>query len=180
LPEEGRWLVTLKYPEVTPESETPAPQAATRFRPLTVETTKTGEARRVNVRLADGSTQTYHHVSGYLLSNTGEGVQLRTLSAEPPPYPGFAEGFHFIPPLKADMYTGLERLEGRDCFHYSADGTEVWVDVETMRPLAAKTADSLAVFSFLPTPPAPVTLPPEEAKLLKKQEKALHAFRAMR
>lgn len=180
IPKEAHWRIILKYPGAESEAADQLPTEVKRTRISSIETEQSGGVRKVTAQYADGSQKVYHHLESYVFTRQGAVVRLRTLVKEPPPYPGFAEGYLYIPKLEASMFQGLEKVEGRECFRYATPEADVWVDATTMLPVAARAADALAVFTILPPPAGAVNLPPEETALLKKQQRALSAFRAMR
>jgi hypothetical protein len=65
-------------------------------------------------------------------------------------------------------------------FHYHSGETDVWIDPDTMLPLAAKKDGVEGSYQFLTPPPRPFPIPKDQEGLLQKEESAYKATSSMR
>lgn len=73
--------------------------------------------------------------------------------------------FHAVFPgfvwLDEKFFAGTEKKEGRTCHHYvdGENAREAWIDAESRLPVAFRRENTIFVYSFLPRPSQPPTLP---------------------
>ncbi|XHR27169.1 MAG: hypothetical protein ACFUZC_14580 [Chthoniobacteraceae bacterium] len=170
LPQNGHWTITLNSVAQTDKERVPA----------TIDTIKTGETKQVTLLYKDGTSQRFNHAGGYIFTQSSKGVEIFTKLPGIPAYPCYTDGFVFVENIGPAVFKDMAKISGTECFHYQTGSSDVWIAVDSMLPVAARSGNLTAYYQFQPPPTAPIALPPEEAAILRKWEKAYNAFGAMR
>ena len=181
VPDYGHWIVTFKYNDATAANDPKAPAGTNGF-PANIDTIKTADLRGVVFTAVDGSSKQFTCQGDWILASTPKGPQLGIATHSWSPYIYYTKGFILLDGAKIDpsTYKETEMRNGVLAFHYKIGDEDVWIDPETMLPLAVKKQTVEASYQFLPAPPRPFSIPADQAALLKKQEdadKALHSLR---
>jgi len=193
VPDYGHWIVTFKY---TPDASTGAAGSTTGgpgadgAKPPTapdgsltaIETIKTGDLRGVTLTFGDGTSKQFTCQGDWVLCSTPKGPQLGFATSTSRPYAYYTAGFILLDGVKIDPSTFKEASprNGVLAFHYKSGDVDVWIDPGSMLPLAAKQNGVEASYAFLTPPPKPFDIPKDQESLLKKEQSAYKATRAMR
>ena len=182
VPLKAHWTITLRHPGHTGESAKAggAEPVASSF-PVSIDVVKSAKVKQTTLSFPDGTTRRFDQVDPYLLVSSPAGVSLSILDNNTPPYPLYSDGFLFTNCVKLANYKDVATYKGIVCFHYQSNSGEAWVAVDSMLPVLAKEASGIiAEYQFKAPPESDLTLPPEEAAVLEKQQKALKIFRELR
>jgi hypothetical protein len=194
VPNYGHWKVTFKYGKIaSPESATAStstplaapsssPEASDATSPIAIETIKTGDLIGTTLTFPDGTTKEYTCRGNWVLNSSAQGAQLHIASSTSLPYPYFSSGYILLDGVKVDPSTFMDTAKhnGLLAFHYKSGDVDVWIDPTSMLPLAAKQDGVEVDYQFLPRPTTPFPIPADQAALLKKEQQADAATRAMR
>ena len=169
-PEYADSTVTVKYPtEPTPPPHAPKHHD---WRYVEVHSTKAGKLKRDLLTSRDGIKSEKWFVDSILLWTTPDGkVSVSDTSGAPPsmpedPNPSVPHGFPGVAWISLENFVGEVIYQKQVCYHYVAEGTEAWIDVESKLPVAYQSAGTLYQFKFNPPPTEPLTMPPAYQKAL--------------
>jgi hypothetical protein len=181
VPGAAHWIVTLKSKAAaSPVGPSARPEAGPQRAPSTIETIKTGDTKEVTLSYDDGTSQRFDQVGFYFMTGSGSKTELFISNTVHPPYQFYTKGFLFFDTLDPSWFRGITKVGTVDCFYYNSGAVELWVAIDSMLPVAAKSGGILASFSFLPAPTSPIALPPNEQALLDRQIKAYNTFQSVR
>lgn len=197
VPDPGHWTVSLVYPPTSPTAPgvaSPAPQLNA-DQPLAIDFVRGGGISAVTftfqgsptVRVdAKGTFSFLPGPQGPLIYNAGSQF----------PISFYTTSFLFAEWLRHQGATAsYEVVEYRNvrCFHYTNKqpaphseiydpgyGSEVWINIKTMLPVASKWNGVEADFNFLPPPGSPPQLTPEETALIQYKENLSRAIDSIR
>lgn len=173
VPENVDWIVAPKNP-LPPIPPPAVPDGIVRAdrRVLKVHTTKTGKTKRDLISTADGKTTERWYVDSYYFwTPPGEevsvsdfgGIESNPLNVDPaPPF-----GFPGVGWVKLENYDKAELFDKIPCYHYTTEGIEAWIDIQTRLPVAYKSGADFYQFKFNAPPDRPLTLPPAYEKVWK-------------
>jgi len=184
VPSYGHWTVELKSeaaapPATAPGNPTPTSQPGI---PTTIETIRTGDLKRVILSYSTGASQQFDQTGIYFLTSdaSGSGTKLFIPHPDVPPYPFYTNGFLFFETLNPSWFRDIVKMGGINCFHYQNGSTQLWVAVDSMLPVAAKSEGITAHYQFQPAPGSPIVLPPDEKAVLEKEMNAQKASQSVR
>jgi hypothetical protein len=208
VPDYGHWRVTFKYDPskpapgasgataatppaaptaaaVSPAPATPAAPAAPSTpdgSPTAIETIKTGDLRGVTLTFADGKSQQFTCQGDWVLRSTPKGPQLGIATPTAHPYIYYTTGFILLDGATINMSTFKEAAKhnGVMAFHYKSGDVDVWIDPDSMLPLAAKQNGVEGSYEFLTPPPRPFDIPKDQESLLQKEMEAYKSTKSMR
>jgi hypothetical protein len=204
VPDYGHWKVTFKYvadapaapaapatpakppvPVTTTTPSTPVAPSAPSVpdgSPTAIETIKTGDLRGITLTLADGTTKEYTCQGNWVLCSTPKGPQLGIATPTAFPYPYYTAGFILLDGATISQSTFKETKQhnGVMAFHYKSGTTDIWIDPNTLLPLAAKKDGVEVTYQFLTPPPRPFPIPKDQSDLLQKERAASQATSSMR
>ncbi len=182
VPEKARWTITLSYADssAAPSAKPGIPTD----HPAQIETIKSGSSYRFVVSYADGTTQTFDKIGGYVATTTASGVQLMRVSPEFTPFLYFDTNFLFTQWLRDNglaAYKGIVTQNGKRCFHYqNAAQGEAWIETETRLPVTTQdSAATRATFQFAELQ-EPLVFPEAEIKAIDHEEHIIKAFNSLR
>jgi hypothetical protein len=182
VPEKAHWTVTFSYG--SPGAPPLAKPAVPTGHPAQIETIKSGGSYRFVVSYADGTTQTFDKIGGYIATTTATGVQLIRISPEFTPYIYYDADFLFAQWVRAtgrSAYKGIATQNGKRCFHYldPAQG-EAWIDTQSRLPVTTQdSAATRATFQFS-EPQDQLVFPDAEIKAVDHEEHVIKAFNSLR
>lgn len=177
VPENVEWTVNVQYPEAASMSEGAPPMG--NFQVTQVRTTKTGKLKRDEVTVRNGSTteQWCSDTMFFWTSPDGEVVVSDLQSALPTelddPNPTVLAGFPGVRWLKLENYKGVALLDKRPCYHFSKEGIEAWIDVETKLPTMYRSKGITYRFQFSPNTPQPLTISSAHQTALNSAQKLI-------
>jgi hypothetical protein len=192
VPDYGHWVVAFKYESASAapaadgdgDAATPAPKppAAPDGFPVTLDTIKTGELKGIVLTFADGTSKQFTCQGDWVLTSSPKGPQLSVASSSQRPFVYYSPGFVMLDGVTINLsnFKGYLMYKGTPAFHYQVGELEVWIDINSMLPLAVKNGGVEAAFQFLAPPPKPFVIPQEQADLLKKEQDADKKARALR
>ena len=183
VPDYGHWLVTFKYsadPDKTDDKT--KPPAVPNGYPVTIDTIKSDEMKSVVLTFADGKSKQFTCRGDWIMTSTAKGPQLSIASPSSQPFMFYTAGFILLDKvsLNASNFQGAETHNGVLTFHYKSGDVEAWVDRTTMLPVGAKENSVEVSYQFMTPPPKPFPIPEDQSALLKKEQSAYQATRALR
>jgi len=170
----GHWVITLKFPEKRKL------ESVSEQNPVSIDTVKTGDLKRVTLVFKDGTSKTYDHFQKYILTASAHGYEIFSHIDDNPPYPFYTDGFLFVEGVNSTTFKETVKLGAVDCFYYQSASSEVWIAAGSMQPVAAKSNGVMAYYQIQPAPIDSLTLAPDEAAILHRKIAVDNAFRAMR
>ena len=182
VPSYGHWTVELKSeaaapPATAPGNPTPTSQPGI---PTTIETIRTGDLKRVILTYSTGASRQFDQAGPYFLTSSGSRADLFIPHRGEDPYPFYTKGFLFFETISPSWFRDVVKIGGVDCFHYENGSTQLWVSVDSMLPVAAKSEGITAHYQFQPAPGSPIVLPPDEKAVLEKEMNAQKASQSVR
>jgi hypothetical protein len=177
VPENCHWIVNLSYVSKSTPPVAPPPDS-----PVSIDTTRVGNMRRIIVKFVNGDTRQFDIVGHDCFAQDPPlGLQRRPLGTFEP-YPYFDMGFPFTECVNPASFKGRVTYENTPAFHYQNDSSEAWISIATHLPIGADLVGSVkTTYQFLPTPsPDAVVLTLEEKRSLEYQKKAEDSFNGMR
>ena len=204
VPDYGHWIVTFQHKEAAsngaatgsapspnasgaPLAPSTLPAAPTLSSsdygfPTAIETIRTGDLRGVTLTFANGKTKQYTCQGNWILCSTPNGPLLGIATPTAHPYIYYTTGFILLDGVTINMSTFKEAAKHGNvmAFHYKSGDTDVWIDPETMLPLAAKKEGVEGTYEFLTPPPRPFPIPKDQESLLHKEQEAYRATSSMR
>ena len=180
----GHWTVVLESePATSPAGHHHArPKVESQQIPTTIDTIRTGDLKRVILSYSTGASQQFDQTGIYFLTSdaSGSGTKLFIPHPDVPPYPFYTNGFLFFETLNPSWFRDIVKMGGINCFHYQNGSTQLWVAVDSMLPVAAKSEGITAHYQFQPAPGSPIVLPPDEKAVLEKEMNAQKASQSVR
>jgi len=164
VPETVEWTITPQYAEVTAAAPGATSAPVPRYRVTQVRTTKTGQLKRDQVTMGDGSVteQWYSDAMFFSTSPDGEVIideiaQILPLDVDSPS-PQVATGFPGVKWLKLENFAGVDVVDKRPSYHFAKEAIEAWIDVETRLPVMYRSGGVTYRFKFSQTSPPPLTV----------------------
>jgi len=154
-----------------------------------VEITKTGSTRKIVSTTRQGIVKVYWILDGFIFTMSPDGKQVNRDLYDVAFFPAYlrpgGRDFYGMEGVALEHYQGVSSLNGKPCYFYkrrvsatpesrskgaerantSAGGDQVWIDVNTKLPVAAVLPEGLCIYTFLPSPQAPLDPPPAFVKL---------------
>ena len=183
VPDYGHWMVTFKYlADSDKPADTTKPPAVPNGYPVTIDTIKSDELRSVVLTFADGKSKQFTCRGDWIMTSTEKGPQLSIASPSSVPFIFYTNGFILLDKVKlnASNFQGAETHNGVLTFHYKIGDVDAWVDRTTMLPVGAKENSVEVSYQFMTPPPKPFPIPEDQSALLKKEQSAYQATRALR
>ena len=182
VPSYGHWTMELiSEAAATPATVPGSPAVTSRPRiPTTIETIRTGDLKRVIITYSTGVPQQFDQAGPYFLTSSGSRADLFIPHRGEDPYPYYTKGFLFFETISPSWFKDVVKIGGVDCFHYENGSTQLWVAVDSMLPVAARSGGITARYQFQPTPTSPIVLPPDEEAVLDREIKAYKAYQSLR
>ena len=182
VPGYGHWTVELiseaaATPATVPGNPTVAPLQRT---PTTIDTIRTGDLKRVTLSYSTGASQQFDQAGIYFLTSSASRVEIFVPHPGDSPYPFYTDGFLFFEKLSPSWFRDVVKIGSVDCFHYQNGSTQLWVAVDSMLPVAARSGGITARYQFQQTPTSPIVLPPDEEAVLEREIKAYKAYQSVR
>jgi len=179
VPEKLRWIVNFTYvPKNAPGA---APAAPSPDSPLSIDTMKVGNMRRVVVKYVNGTTQQYDIFGTDCYSQyPALGLQCRKIGEGYAPYPYFDVPFPYTGCVNAAAFKERTTYQGVPVFHYQDGSTEAWISAEMRLPVSAdQTGFVKTTYQYLP-PPDVIEPTPEEQRSIQIQKRAEQTLRQLR
>jgi len=181
IPASGHWTIQLKSSESAPSVAAHTGKGnQSDNRPVLIDTLKSGLIKRTTVGFKDGTSQCFDQSGPYFFQPASAGSYPYIPPPEEAPYPFYSEGFLFFENVSPSWFKNVLKVGGIDCFHYQNGSRELWIAVDSMLPVAAKSGDIVALYQFHPAPNPPVTLTPEEQAAFDHVQKVKKAFESIR
>ena len=116
------------------------------------------------------------------MRSTPNGPQLGLATPTAHPYIYYTLGFILLDGVKIDPSTfkGAALHNKVMAFHYKSGAVDIWIDPNTMLPMAAKQEGVEVSYQFLTPPPRPFPIPKDQESLLQKEQAAYKATSSMR
>jgi len=184
VPDYAHWTVTLKYAATAFDSAAKAdkPQPPPAGYPTIIDTIKTGDLRSVVLTFPDGASKQFTCQGDWVLASTPNGPQLSIATAMERPYVYYTKGFVLLDgvTINPSTYRDAPIHNGAQTFHYKSGDEDVWIDIDSMLPLAASKGGVEVSYKYLPAPPRPFIIPKDQAALLLKEQAAFQSTRSLR
>jgi hypothetical protein len=187
VPSSGHWTITLKHSSsLSPNGAAVASTPLSSDEPLTIDTIQGGGISCVTLNFQKAPPVQIDRKGDYYIRRTSTGVQLFGTANGTLSFFALDDGFLFAEWVRQEGAAAFQKVvqyEGVTCFYYQNhkpetqkdpnNGQEVWIDVHTMLPVAAKADGIEADYQFHDPPTSPPPLPLEEANLIQARENAL-------
>ncbi|MCE0499387.1 MAG: hypothetical protein LV481_15710 [Methylacidiphilales bacterium] len=166
VPENCHWIVNFSYVPKNAPGTSPVPPPAAY--PVSVETIKVGNLRRILVKFVNSPPQQFDLISGYCFFQGPTGLEYHRLREDYVPYMFFDLGFSFTQCVNLASFKEYTKYQNVPAFHYQNSSTETWIAVDTMLPIGADLVNYVKTrYQYLPTPDSnEIVLTPEEQKVL--------------
>lgn len=180
VPANLHWIVNFTYPSKDASGAPAAPPPATY--PVTVETTKVGDLRRILVKFVNSPPRQFDISADNCFMQTPAGLECRKLDGNDAPYMFFNPGFAFTQCVNLASFKEASTYQNVPVFHYQKDSNEAWISVSTMLPIGADLMNTVQTsYQYLPTPVSgDVVLTPAEQKILLYRKLGAEIYKNMR
>jgi hypothetical protein len=197
VPDNGHWSITLTYPSATPTtaSEHSSATKLNSDQPVTIDVERGDGFSATTFSFQSAPTVRVDAEGGYSFLPGPTGPLLYNAGCQFP-ISFYTTSFLFSEWLRQQGSSAFDKMivyHGVPTFHYvnhrppphtnlfdAGYGSEVWVNVKTMLPVASKWDGIEADFTYLPPPNSPPQLSPEEIALIQYKANITRAVDSIR
>jgi hypothetical protein len=179
VPQKLHWIINFSYVQKNAPDTTPA--APSPDSPLSIDTMRVGNMRRVVVKYVNGTTQQYDIFGTDCYSQyPALGLQCRKMGEGYTPFPYSDVAFPYTGCVTAAAFKDRTTYQGVSVFHYQDGSTEAWISAETRLPVGADQIGFVkTTYQYLP-PPDVIVPTPEEQRSIQIQKTAEQTFQQLR
>jgi hypothetical protein len=175
IPSSAHWMVTLK---TVPVKKTDDDSAAFI---TTAEVMQTENIRHVVISATGKAPLILDQIDNYVFSrDSRNNIQMIPRFQENFPYLAELHRFPFLECVTPDNYKGVDKYRGTPCFHYQDSNGEAWIQIDSIRPLAAKVNGSEIEYKILPPPSQALVPPPDMTALANRFKDAARNLESVR